>query len=349
MISQKFIEKHLYSRSALSYFLYPISLLYSLILIIRRLIKGKVYFAPCKIISVGNIVSGGAGKTTFVIFLANYLLDKGYEVAISHRGYKSKLENKNEIISIKGALLKIAKKAGDEAQLIASKLPSCPVIVGKNRVKSIKKLMQNFPNLDYIILDDSFQHLKVNHDYDFVLFNTLFSIGNGFVLPAGILREPLWALKDASCVVINGTGKISDKILSCNKPIIRGYYRLKKIYDFNGVEKDILEFFGKKIALLSAIGLPASFEKTMKEYKIDFVEHYKFPDHFEFKNDDFLVSLKENYDKKKFDCLFITEKDYTKLQYYDKLSFPLFVVEVKFVIDNIDVLENFFPKNLTAN
>ena len=297
---------------------------------------------------MGNIVSGGAGKTTFVIFLANYLLDKGYEVAISHRGYKSRLENKNEIISIKGALLKTAKKAGDEAQLIASKLPSCPVIVGKNRAKSINKLLQNFPNLDYVILDDSFQHLNVKHDFDFVLFNTIFSIGNGFVLPAGILREPLWALRDASCIVINGEGEISSKILAHNKPLIRGYYQIKKIYDFYGFEKNILEFSGKKIALLSAIGLPASFEKTMNEYKIDFVEHYKFPDHFEFKNDDFLVNLKNDYDKDKFDCIFITEKDYTKLQYYEDLAFPLYVVEVKFVVDNTDILETFFSKNLDS-
>ena len=99
------------------------------------------------------------------------------------------------MISDENQVLDLAKEAGDEAFLLASKLPGIPVIAGRNRKKAIQILEEKYPELEYIILDDSFQHLKVEHDLDFVVFNAIGGMGNGFVLPAGILRESISALK----------------------------------------------------------------------------------------------------------------------------------------------------------
>ncbi len=327
---QNFIENHLYKRSLFSYLLWPISFKYSLIMKLRRLFTKQGYKSKCKIISVGNIVSGGSGKTPFTIFLTNHLKEKGFKVAVSHRGYKGKFEHENKLISDRNDVLDSARDAGDEAFLLASKLKGIPVIVGKNRRLSIKILEKKSPNLDYIILDDSFQHLKVQHDLDFVIFNEIGGIGNGFVLPAGILREPLSALKYADYIVFNGEGEIPGQLLKYNKPILRGGYIVKRFYDKDGND---IKIFGRK-SLLSAIGLPRSFEKTIKEAGLSFEKHYRFPDHYDFKDKAILQKIETELKKEKIDHLLITEKDFAKLRFIEH-NLPLVVVEVEFRLSNL--------------
>ena len=331
---QNFIENHLYRRSLLSSLLWPISFKYSLLMKLRRLLTKQGYKSKCKIISVGNIVSGGSGKTPFTIFLANYLKDKGFKVAVSHRGYKGKFEHENKLISNYKEIFDFAKYAGDEAYLLASKLQGIPVIVGKNRRLSITRLEQKFPNLDHIILDDSFQHLKVQHDLDFVVFNEIGGIGNGFVLPAGILREPLSALKFADYIVFNGEGNIPYKLKKYNKPILRGGYKVKRFYDKNGNDIKI----SGRISLLSAIGLPRSFEKTLKEAGLSFEKHYRFPDHYDFKDKAILLKIETELRKEKIDHLLITEKDFAKLRFIEH-NLSLVVVEVEFKLNNIEEMK----------
>jgi tetraacyldisaccharide 4'-kinase len=331
---QNFIENHLYKRSLLSYLLWPISFKYSLIMKLRRLLTKQGYKSKCKIISVGNIVSGGSGKTPFTIFLTNYLKDKGFKVAVSHRGYKGKFEQENKLISDQNEIFDFAQDAGDEAYLMASKLKGIPVIVGKNRRLSIKILEEKFPNLDYIILDDSFQHLKVFHDLDFVIFNEIGGIGNGFVLPAGILREPLSALKFADDIVFNGEGEIPGQLLKYNKQILRGGYIVKRFYDVDG--NDIKP--AGKIALLSGIGLPRSFEKTIKEAGFFYEKHYRFPDHYDFKDKTILQKIETELRKKKINHLLITEKDFAKLRFIEQ-NLPLVVVEVEFKLSNLEEMK----------
>ncbi len=331
---QNFIENHLYKRSLLSYLLWPISFKYSLILKLRRLLTKKEYKSKFKIISVGNIVSGGSGKTPFTIFLANHLKDQGFKVAVSHRGYKGKFEHENKLISNQEEVFDFAQDAGDEAYLLASKLKGIPVIVGKNRKVSIKILEQKFVDLDYIILDDSFQHLKVFHDLDFVVFNSIGGIGNGFVLPAGILREPLSALKYADYIVFNGKGEIPGRLLKYNKPILRCVYVVKRFYDKDGND---VKISGRK-SLLSAIGLPRSFEKTIKEAGLSYEKHYRFPDHYDFKDKAILQKIETELKKEKIDYLLITEKDFAKLRFIEH-NLPLVVVEVEFKLLNLEEMK----------
>ena len=327
---QNFIESHLYKRSLFSYLLWPISFKYSLIMILRRLITKQGYKSKCKIISVGNIVSGGSGKTPFTIFLANYLKNKGFKIAVSHRGYKGKFEYENELISNREEIFDSAKDAGDEAYLLVSKLTGIPVIVGRDRTNSIQMLEKKYPDLEYIILDDSFQHLKVFHDLDFVVFNEIGGIGNGFVLPAGILREPLSALKFADYIVFNGKGEIPEEIKKYKKPILLGEYHIKRFSDKNGNKIKPTE----KLALLSGIGLPKSFENTIKEAGLSFEKHYRFPDHYDFKDKAILQKIETELNQDAIQRLLITEKDFAKLRFIEH-NLPLVVVEVEFELSNI--------------
>lgn len=324
-------DKILYKRSVVSYLLYPFSLLFSGILLIRRLCYKtgllKVYTPKVKTISVGNIVCGGSGKTPFTIFLAGLLRNEGYKVAVSHRGYKGKFEHTNRIISDVQGLREEAEEAGDEPQLLAEKLSGIPVITGKNRAESIRILQQNFPDLDYIILDDSFQHLKVKKSFDFVLFNSAARFSNYFVLPAGLLREPLNSLSRADCIIYNGNDTIPEQLIRTGKKIIRMTYRIRRLYfpDGQEVEPDVLKH--KRLALISGIGHPESFEKTLKNFGISFEKHYCFPDHYNYKNKKTVERLADEIGKN-YDFALTTEKDYTKLKKYHELL-PLVIVSVE--------------------
>jgi tetraacyldisaccharide 4'-kinase len=330
---QNLIEKNLYKKSLLSYLLLPLSIFYSCLLILRRKLHSKGYRSRCKIISVGNIVSGGSGKTPVTIFLAKYLQKHGKQVAVSHRGYKGKFENDNKLISDKNEVYDFAKDAGDETFLLASKLIGIPVIAGRDRKRSIQILEEKYPDLEYIILDDSFQHLKVKHDLDFVVFNAIGGIGNGFVLPSGILRESLSALKYSDYIVFNGKGEIPIQIQKFNKPILKGEYRIKQFSDIDGNE---VKPEGK-LALLSGIGLPASFENTILEAGLNFEKHFSFPDHYDFNNKEIIKQISADVKLEKIDYLLTTEKDFAKLQFIEH-DLPLVIVEVEFVLENAEEL-----------
>ncbi len=330
---QKLTEKNLYKKSLLSWLLLPLSLIYSVILILRRKLHSDGYRSRCQIISVGNIVSGGSGKTPVTIFLAKHLQKQGKKVAVSHRGYKGEFENENILISDEKQIFDFARDAGDEAFLLASKLSGIPVITGRNRRKSIRILEEKYSDLEYIILDDSFQHLKVQHDSDFVVFNAIGGIGNGFVLPAGILREPLAALKFADYLVWNGKGEIPAKIQKFNKPVLKGYYQIKRISDLDGKELDTTG----RCALLSGIGLPKSFENTIQQAGINFEKHFRFPDHYDFKSQKILKQISADVKLEKIDHLLTTEKDFAKLQFIEH-DLPLAIVEVEYVLENKEIL-----------
>ena len=331
---QKLIEKNLYKKSLLSYLLWPLSLVYSCVLVLRRKLYSNGYRSRCQIISVGNIVSGGSGKTPVTIFLAKHLQKQGKKVAVSHRGYKGKFEKENKLISDEIEVFDFAKDAGDEAFLLATKLPGIPVIAGRNRKKSIRILEEKHPDLEYIILDDSFQHLKVQHDLDFVVFNALGGVGNGFVLPAGILREPLAALIYSDYIVINGKGEIPVKIQKYKKPILRGDYQIKRFSDLNGNE---MQPTGK-LALLSGIGLPKSFENTILKAGLYFEKHFRFPDHYDFQNSEIIKQISADVKLEKIDYLLTTEKDFAKLQFIEH-NLPLAIVEMEFGLENAEDLK----------
>jgi tetraacyldisaccharide 4'-kinase len=342
MVSQEFIAKHLYKRSILSYLLLPPSLLFLVIQFFRRLIYKCCpvlsFRSSCSIISVGNIISGGSGKTPFTIFLTRHLSDKGKKVAVSHRGYKGNYEKNNKLISDRKEILPSAELAGDEAFLLAEKLPGIPIIAGKNRKRSINLLLKKFPDLDYIILDDSFQHLKVRHDFDFITINGKSGLGNGFVLPAGILREPASVLAQADYIVYNGRNELPRTLTKFADKVIKGEYRVKGFYTPGGADVDIEYFSDKKIGLLSGIGNPGSFEYTIESEKLEFAFHFKFPDHFHYKMSD-IKYLQESVTDKNIDLLITTEKDYVKIKKLGKIDIEIIVLEIEFIISELKLLE----------
>lgn len=352
----------LYRRSLLSYVLLPIATIIAIFVRFRRIyyykFSNKVFYSNIPIISVGNITLGGNGKTPFTIYLAKLIRDCGYKVAISHRGYKGQFEHHTTLISNCQGQLPEAARAGDEPLLLSHKLTGIPVIVGKDRVEAIRFLENNFPDLDAIILDDSFQNLKIANKYDFHLSKYNPSHNNFFVIPAGPLREPLSTLKYTDSFVFinsneyqktnsresyinnsihssNSRGNIiNNKFIPhiVNKPVIEGTFEVTGFHDINNHSISPDTLINSKVCLISAIGQPASFEKTVNDLDINFSKHYKFNDHYAYRDPKALKHILHEKNKK-YDYLLTTEKDWMKLYNYRE-QLPLIIVVISFVPKN---------------
>lgn len=344
---QRFISKNLRKRSVLSYCLAPFGFIYGLVQGARRFLYDlkiiKSYNSSLTIISVGNIVSGGAGKTPFTIFLSKYLLSKNKKIVISHRGYKGDFEEKTTFISDRDSVFDFANRAGDEPYMLAQKLLGVPVIVGKDRTAAIKLIETKYPETDYVILDDSFQHLKVKHDFDFLVFNSGFGLGNGFCLPAGLLREFPKTIKVSSALIWNELDEsvIPTDLLNSGKAIIKFKYQAVSLVNSLGEKVDLSEINRGKNALMSGIGYPEGFEVSCRDYGLYFEKHYKLPDHFDYKNDELITSIKNSFEREKFNNLIVTEKDWSKLKHLDSFNLPYYILKVEFqlISDNNHFLE----------
>ncbi len=162
---------------------------------------------PCTVISVGNIALGGTGKTPTVIDIAGLILQKGKQPAVISRGYGRRDESLISIVSDGRMVQHDPARNGDEPVLIADRLTGVPVVVGADRYQaSLAALRQFHP--DVVILDDGFQHIRLQRTIDIVLIDAAEPFGSGKLFPAGILREPLTALKRAHAILITRADRV---------------------------------------------------------------------------------------------------------------------------------------------
>ncbi len=156
---------------------------------------------PVRVISVGNLSVGGTGKTPFTVFLANLLQQAGRRVVIVTRGYGGSAGRRPTVVSDGKAFCIPASRAGDEAAMMAALLPQIPVVVGHKRYDAGQLAIRRFAP-EVILLDDAFQHRALKRNLNIVLLDGRNPLGNGHLLPRGILREPLQALERADILVL---------------------------------------------------------------------------------------------------------------------------------------------------
>ncbi len=286
---------------------------------------------------MGNLTMGGNGKTPFTILLAKALHLRGAKVAVSHRGYKGKYEKETRLISDEKSILDDAQDAGDEALLIAQNLLGIPVIVGRNRKAAIRYLERTIkPTI--IILDDSFQHLKVQHNFDFVLLNAQTPFGNGLVAPAGKLREPVSVLKFSDCLVMNDqtdAPRLSTRIQKFHKPVISTEYEIESIISYrdnDGIFKDKIG----EVVLISGIGNPSSFEASVTRIGIPIVAHYTFPDHHDYDLEKDIRPILDNFPNS---TIITTEKDYVKLSRFS-INARIYYAKLKVMVKERDIFDS---------
>jgi tetraacyldisaccharide 4'-kinase len=158
---------------------------------------------PVPVISVGNLVLGGTGKTPVVQHIARLLQQKGFRPAVVSRGYRGRAAATVNIVSDYQQIFLSAVEAGDEPFLLAKTLPGVPVLTGRRRLFPARQAIERY-QVDAIILDDGFQHLGLYRDIDLVLFDAGTQAGNSRVFPGGPLREPISALQRCDAFLLTG-------------------------------------------------------------------------------------------------------------------------------------------------
>ena len=338
MDKNNFAARHLLQRSPLSYMLYPASLIYAGYMLFRRkFLFPSPYRAPFKVISVGNLTSGGSGKTPITIALAKALQDRGFRVVVASRGYRAGWEQRGGMISDGSRLLTDVCNAGDEALMVASSLPGIPVFVGRIRREVLRQVAKLKPDL--VILDDAMQHLKVARDLDIVVFDTKVGLGNGWVIPAGYLREPLSALPEKSIILLHSKNghpapeSLTYPLKSIGHPMYNTQSRADSLL-MDGRSVDPQSMSGKSLSLVSAIAHPDSFEASIAALRLSYRTHYKFPDHFAFGERSAMLNILLHDAKANPDELYVcTEKDYAKLQQVPSLNKRLIVLRLETTLD----------------
>lgn len=289
------------------------------------------------IISIGNIVAGGTGKTPVTLLICDALIEE-IPVAILSRGYRSEAERALDsfVLSHGNGPEYPVHMCGDEAYILARRLLGAYIIVGKNRCRSAEMATEMGAQL--LIIDDGMQHRRLARHYEIVVMDAADPFGQGYHLPRGLLREPPKALARADLIILNGAtdaehlSLIKQQIRHyTNAPLIETKMVMEKVVNTEGV--DIGGLKGKNVGLLCGIGNPDSFVKTVKEAGADVVEKLIVGDHRSISPNRLIQFAARCYNKGA-DCLVCTEKDFVKLPSLKNLILPIVCVEAQLEIIN---------------
>ncbi|MBS6027108.1 MAG: tetraacyldisaccharide 4'-kinase [Haemophilus pittmaniae] len=283
-----------YTRSKIAWLLLPFSLLFWLISQVRRSLFQlgilATYRAPKPVIIVGNLSVGGNGKTPVVVWLVEQLRQRGLKVGVISRGYGSRAESYPLLVSAQTD----PKCGGDEPVLIA-KRTGAAVAISANRREAVELLLKS-ADCDLIIADDGLQHYKLQRDLEIVVMDAQRALGNGFVLPAGPLRELPRRLKSVDFVITNGGQNVySDAVMQ-----LKPHYAV----NLHSGEPRPLNSFSEGVAM-AGIGNPQRFFTMLEDLGIHLSQTHAFADHQPF--DEQLLNAMSRTQP-----LFMTEKDAVK-------------------------------------
>jgi len=293
-----FAARHWYRLSPVSVVLYPLSLVFRFLVFLRRLLY-RAGFLPrhrlrVPVIVVGNLTVGGTGKTPLILALAGGLRQRGLRPGIVSRGYGGAHSGPRPV-----SALDDAAAAGDEPLLLAMR-SGCPVWVGASRVAAARALLAAHEECNVILCDDGLQHYGLLRDFEIAVEDER-GHGNGWLLPAGPLREPAGRRVDAT--VVNGPELRPGSYRMQLKP--SGFFR---VGDGDGAVAQS-ELSGKSLHAVAGIGNPDRFFAQLSGMGLTFSAH-PFPDHYRFEPADLEFS----------DCdlVLMTEKDAVKCQHFGR-------------------------------
>ncbi len=321
--------------------LWPLSLLYGTIVLLRHFFYQSGIFhsfkVRCTVISVGNMTVGGTGKTPVVLFLAHFFSDK--KVCILSRGYKRQSRG-TVIVSDGHKLLAGIRQAGDEPFMLARRLGTVPVVVDSDRVRGARLAVKRFKP-DIIILDDGFQHRRLSRDIDIVTIAAPRPFGNGFLLPAGPLREPLRLLNRADVLWINSFYDNYDEFKS-QRPFMTikaGYKPVEVKNKHKGIVKDLRN---KSAIGFCALGNPNGFKKTLESLGVTLKDFIVFRDHHVYTPGD-IVDIESRKQTCMADMVLTTEKDWVKLPLPD-INNDWYYLKIDLKVEKLAILKELRKK-----
>jgi tetraacyldisaccharide 4'-kinase len=303
LIAYKALTKLHYSKSLASLFLLPLSAIYLLISFARKYLYRfnllKSFKIQVPVIVIGNITSGGTGKTPLVIHLANELKKNGYHPGIISRGYGSKRNGVSEVNKKSDV-----ESIGDEPILI-HKHTHLPVFIAKDRVLAAKALIKKYKKIDVILSDDGMQHYRLRRDIEILVIDGTRRFGNGYLLPAGPLREPKRKVKSVDAIVCNEKKVIDGSYLMKYKSYFLINLKTKKKIPLNKVRLNNLH-------AVAGIGNPDRFFNYLKALGLVF-DSSSYKDHYRFTKKDFKTMNDKN--------IIMTEKDAVKCEKFARDNF----------------------------
>lgn len=286
------------SRGVLAWLLWPLSVVFRFAVALRRvlyqlrLLKSEHPGIP--VVVVGNVTVGGSGKTPLVIWIAEHLKKKGWTPGIVSRGYGAKI-----VAPRAATIADDAAEVGDEP-IVLSRRSGCPVWVGADRIAVCRALRAANPDVDVLILDDGLQHYALRRDVEIAVVDAR-GFGNGFLLPAGPLREPPSRLRAVDAVVSHSAS-------------VRGYAMklqgdtLHRMTDAND-RRPASAFAGQRVHAVAGIGEPNRFFLHLGRLGIKVMPH-PFPDHHAFTPADLDFGAHSDNEAP----VLMTEKDAVKLR-----------------------------------
>lgn len=295
----------------------------------------------CPVISIGNITTGGTGKSPTVIEVTEILRRYGKQVTILTRGYRRETSESNVVVQADTDV----RDVGDEPLFMLQRfqrgpkpdLPEVSVIVGRQRFRSGQLALERFAP-DVFLLDDGFQHIQLARTLDLVLIDATNPFGGDHLLPAGLLREPRHHLRRAHAFVITRSDEVADIEFICQQlhaispdvPIFTGvheYDGIRKIATSEYIRHGILNT--QRLLAVSGLGNPESFHRLLKKCGLHLVHTLDFPDHHWYSEQD-AITIRQVLIEHNIDAVITTEKDETKLaQYSHTLGVPCYVMTIR--------------------
>jgi tetraacyldisaccharide 4'-kinase len=265
------IDTYWYRRSLWLWLLSPLSLLFCLLVLLRRslyrrgILKQVSFGVP--VIVVGNITVGGSGKTPLVVFLVELLRQHGYRPGVVSRGYGGHAASWPQGVTAGSS----AALVGDEALLLVRRC-RCPMVVGPDRVAAVEQLLRDH-DVDVVISDDGMQHYRMGRALEIAVLDGERRLGNGLCLPAGPLREGQGRLRSVDFIVANGAARAGEWAMRL---------KLEAPRSLDGERtRALAQFADTPLHAVAAIGNPGRFFQTLRGAGLSITEH-PFMDHHPF-------------------------------------------------------------------
>ena len=289
------LEHHWHHITPLHLILYPVSLLFRILVALRRalyrggILPGKKLTVP--VIVIGNISVGGTGKTPLTLALAQQLTQRGWHPLIVSRGYGGTAHQPMLVGTDSDA-----QQVGDEPLLMARR-NLCPVWIGKDRAAAAQAALQTHPQCNVVLCDDGLQHYRLRRDIEIAVIDGARGFGNGFMLPAGPLREPVSRLHTVDVIVVNGGNTAPGQYAMClSGEIFHNLLNPEKIVAAS-------HFHALNNHAVAGIGHPQRYFRHLQTLCIPFTSH-AFPDHHSYSAADLAFA--------DCDAILLTEKDAVK-------------------------------------
>ncbi|MEW6186480.1 MAG: tetraacyldisaccharide 4'-kinase [Thermodesulfobacteriota bacterium] len=301
---------------------------------------------PLKVLSIGNLSSGGTGKTPHTALLALYLKGLGLKTAVLSRGYRGTKMKKGAVISDGRSVTGTIEEGGEEPVWLARNLAGIPVLVGRDRYRSGLFCHKTWQS-EWVVLDDGFQHLQLHRDINLLLVSGHRPLSSDRLLPRGSLREPIKGMDRADAILVTHSERVEkaereqiSKALNervPSRPVFFSRHQpiwLKPILGEKKLPLSLLE--GKKVIGFCGLADPGSFEFSLRQLGADPVRMIPFADHHFYEEKD-KIALEEMGRQARIDYLVTTEKDAVKLGKWTPPDLPLLVLGI-----TIEILEREF-------